>query len=243
MSTLPHFQKKKNKLYKSQSAECVFSPLFHFKSTQEVLIMLWKKGNERFALLIVAVVAVFGLILMFQNAGDVTGFAAKKAVAKAKAPAPASCTEWSKTSERRCNSAPRQNQVLAKYTCKSDASKTSWRLENTCDANHICENGACVNRCTDSDANPGDITNPGLFARTFNYTVAGTAHGFGGEGAPQSDFSDRCTTATMLREYACSRDGGGRANTQFISSTDYDCASEGTICENGACVKSPVDRG
>jgi len=47
--------------------------------------MLWKKGNERFALLIVAVVAVFGLILMFQNTGDVTGFAAKKAAAKAKA--------------------------------------------------------------------------------------------------------------------------------------------------------------
>ncbi len=40
--------------------------------------MLWKKGIARFALMIVAVVAVFGLFLMWQNAGDVTGFAAKK---------------------------------------------------------------------------------------------------------------------------------------------------------------------
>src|SRR3989344_5327294 len=55
-------------------------------------MMLWKKGNERFALLIVAVVAVFGLILMFNNSWNdddsFTGFAAKKAVAKAKAPPP-----------------------------------------------------------------------------------------------------------------------------------------------------------
>jgi len=128
--------------------------------------MLWKKGNERFALLIVAVVAVFGLVMMFNNSWNdddsFTGFAAKKAVAKAKpirgggpGGTPA-CAQWAKTPERRCNSAPRQNQILAKYTCKSDASKTSWRLETTCAAGQECSNNVCVNLCGNGRVDPAE---------------------------------------------------------------------------------------
>ena len=129
-------------------------------------MMLWKKGNERFALLIVAVVAVFGLVMMFNNSWNdddsFTGFAAKKAVAKAKpirgggpGGTPA-CAQWAKTPERRCNSAPRQNQILAKYTCKSDASKTSWRLETTCAAGQECSNNVCVNLCGNGRVDPAE---------------------------------------------------------------------------------------
>ena len=116
-------------------------------------------------------VAVFGLILMFNNSWNdddsFTGFAAKKfaakkAVAKAKpirgggpGGTPA-CAQWAKTPERRCNSAPRQNQILAKYTCKSDASKTSWRLETTCAAGQECSNNVCVNLCGNGRVDPGE---------------------------------------------------------------------------------------
>ena len=92
--------------------------------------MLWKKGNERFALLIVAVVAVFGLVMMFNNSwndGDsFTGFAAKKAVAKAEAPAKATTTK--------AQNACREKQIIVHSRCPDRSVKSQ----------SICKNGKYV---------------------------------------------------------------------------------------------------
>jgi len=141
-------------------------------------MMLWKKGNERFALLIVAVVAVFGLILMFNNSWNdddsFTGFAAKKAVAKAKAPPPPlpevkTCVdsdggrilnvkgfvsgEYVNGQQYRFDDVCRGAQ-LTEYTCKSPSAMGVGMT--ACPRGSACQDGACVSLCGNDRADRGE---------------------------------------------------------------------------------------
>lgn len=178
----------------------------------------------KYLILLVAVVAVVGLLTT--DGFDVTGFAAKKAPkaapakkapaaqAAAKVPslpvAASSCAVWLKTSERSCNSPPRQNQILAKYTCKSDASKYSWRLESTCGAAQRCQNGACVDRTPVGQAcRRNDECQAGFVCRGGTDQV----------GHPEL--------------FTCQNAGGGGG---VACDENADCAQDlGYACRNGAC--------
>ena len=146
--------------------------------------MLWKKGNERFALLIVAVVAVFGLILMFNNSWNdddsFTGFAAKKfaakkAVAKAKVPAPEvkTCVDsdggrvlevrgtvsGEYVNGRAYSFTDRCVRVgagwgITEYTCKSPSAMGAGTT--ACPRGSACQNGACVSLCGNGRADRGE---------------------------------------------------------------------------------------
>ena len=141
-------------------------------------MMLWKKGNERFALLIVAVVAVFGLVMMFNNSWNdddsFTGFAAKKAVAKAKAPPPPlpevkTCVdsdggrilnvkgfvsgEYVNGQQYRFDDVCRGAQ-LTEYTCKSPSAMGVGMT--ACPRGSACQDGACVSLCGNDRADRGE---------------------------------------------------------------------------------------
>ncbi len=65
-----------------------------------------------------------------------------------------------------------------------------------------------------------------------NYRGAGVVHGIGGWGMEPLEYIDGCVDETTLKEFYCSK------STQGTWATDenYDCSSEGRICQNGACV-------
>lgn len=85
--------------------------------------------------------------------------------------------------------------------------------------------------CTDSDAPfPNELQLN--FTSSINYPVAGTVHGVGGQGMMPLDYADRCDSPTMLKEFYCSRGQDGTWATEV----NYDCASNGKVCLNGACV-------
>lgn len=88
--------------------------------------------------------------------------------------------------------------------------------------------------CTDTDQNPDHVNRADITTHTINYTVAGTVHGVGGQGMAPLDYPDRCDSPTMLKEFYCSRGQGGTWATDMT----YDCARDGKVCQNGACVAS-----
>ena len=120
--------------------------------------------------------------------------------------------------------------LAERYCSVQDGISYAMVAEHDCDVDgRVCRAGACVlldsSSCHDSDGGRDDATKGQVMASHIQQGVASVFEG-----------TDACFNETLLSEWTCSIEDGVHNGTMEV----YDCALDGRVCRDGACVERPV---
>jgi len=152
-------------------------------------------------------------------------------------------TYLGKTTEDSCYTFGSGKTYLFEGACVNDKYVKYQKNCKELGSEYSCVDGACVATgtlpfvCNDTDGGVDYNTKGVATGYIINPTTEVPEEGFSG---------DTCMTATSLLEAQCGisdyyKTLGFPEGSEFVSTMPYDCADEGKICENGACVATGTE--